>query len=372
MARLVKVGASIEETNWHEALKDLRTDDVLLLEPGFYDLPQGILFSDITIKGTGTLPEDTTILGCINVANDSRFVNLENLCLNTNDEANSLYIPPKANTYLTLRNCIIKGYGDDTAVIACNGKVTLELYSTIILNGSVSLFADADFRLEMNDSTIENVVKDVAALALEGRGTAIINNSQINGSIETYANSNIEINFNNSQANSLLVQGEVWLNMLNSELSFQDDTCLYITDRTWVNIVGCNFKGCVYLDSKPHVIIQNSQIDRLIGVNEVQLTIINSLILSHTDFQDKAKCSARQTTFNGGLEYQYFLALGDYAEFEGRDLIFNSNGAHLAVKDSAKLSASVIATSDEEITVERSYEAKFKLLGMKWITKENN
>ena len=31
MARIIRVGGSSSETSWHEALKDLRADDVLML-----------------------------------------------------------------------------------------------------------------------------------------------------------------------------------------------------------------------------------------------------------------------------------------------------------------------------------------------------
>lgn len=370
MSRLVKVGAGGGEISWHEALNDLRADDVLLLEPGFYELPAGILLSDITLKGTGSLPEDTTILGYINVASDSQFVNLENICINTNDDSNSLFVPAEANTYLTLRNCVVKGCGGDTAAIAVNGKVTLELYSTVVMNGSVSVYADADFRLEMNDSMIKHVSEDFGALALEGHGTAIINNSQICGSIDTFTKTNAELDLNNSIADSVLLQGQVWLNMLNSRLLSEDDTCIYITEKTWVNIVGSIFKGGVYLDKEPHVIIQNSQLNRLIAVNEAKITVTNSVILNHTDFQDNAKCTARRVTFNGGIEYQYFLALSDHARLEGHDLIFNSNGADLAVKDQAQIHASVLASSDDSITVECGQKAAIRLLGMKWTTRK--
>ncbi|RMC25519.1 MULTISPECIES: hypothetical protein [unclassified Lactobacillus] len=371
MARLVKVGAGGGEIDWHDALKDLRADDVLLLEPGFYEMPPDILLSDITIKGTGNLPEETTILGYLNLAADSQFVNLENLCINTNDDSNSLFVPAEANTYLTLRNCLVKGYGNDTAVLAANGKVTLELYSTVILNGSVSLFADSDFRLEMNDSSIENIAEDFSALALEGHGTAIISNSRIYGSIDTFTKSNVELDLNNSVVDTMLLQGQVWLNMLNSKILSHDDTSLYITDESWVNIIASNFEGGIYLDKKPSVIIQNSRISRLVAVNDTQITLINTIILNHADFQDNAKCNVRRSTFNGGNEYQYFLALSDHAQLEGHDLILNSNGADLAVKDWAKMHASVLATSDESILVECSRDAKVQILGMKWTTRKN-
>ncbi len=371
MSRLVRVGAGGKEISWHAALKDLRADDVLLLEPGFYELPTGIYLSDITIKGTGNLPEDTTILGYVNVDAGSQFINLENLCINTVDDANSLFLPAEANAFLSLRNCIVKGFGNDTAVIAANGKVTLELYSTVIMNGSVSLFADANFRLEMNDSTIKNVTKDIGALALEGHGTAIVNNSRIHGSIDTFAKSNVELDVNNSQVDSLLLQGQVWLNMLNSTVLSQEDTGMFVTDEAWVNIIGSEAKGGIYFEKKPHAIIQNSRLNRLIATGEAQLTLNNSVIVNHADFQDKVDCNSRRVTFNGGNEFEYFLALSDHAQLEGHDLIFNSNGANLAVENKAQMHATVIATSDKSITVECGQDAEFRLWGMKWTTKKS-
>ncbi|WEV37351.1 hypothetical protein [Lactobacillus sp. ESL0677] len=372
MPRLIKVGAGGGEISWHEALKDLRADDVIFLEPGFYELPQGITLADITIKGTGSLPEDTTILGYVNVAVGSRFVNLENLCVNTNNDNNTLFVPAEANTYLSLRNCVIKGFGSDTAAIAANGKITLELYSTKIMNGSVSLFADADFRLEMNDSSIENVAEEFGVLALEGRGTAIINNSRIHGSIDTFVKTNAEVDLNNSVADTILLQGKTWLNMLNSKILSDDDACMYITDDSWVNIVDSYFTGGIYLDKKPHVIVQNSQLSRIIAVNETQITLINSVILNHADFQDTANCIARRVTFNGGNEYQYFLALGDRAQIEGHDLVFNPNGASLAVHDKAQMRVSVVASSEELLPVECSSKANVNILGIKWTAKKKS
>ncbi|MDD6421167.1 MAG: hypothetical protein PUF91_07155, partial [Lactobacillus delbrueckii] len=111
MARIIRVGGSSSETSWHEALKDLRADDVLMLGPGFYYLPQGLTLTDITIKGTGSVPEDTTIEGYISVSDDSRYVTLENLCINTSTDNNSLFVPVESDGYLTLRNCFIKGNG---------------------------------------------------------------------------------------------------------------------------------------------------------------------------------------------------------------------------------------------------------------------
>lgn len=81
-----------------------------MLGPGYYYLPQGRKLTDITIKGTGSLAEDTTIYGNISVSEDSRYVTLENLCVNTTTDNNSIFVPIEADGYVTLRNCCVKGY----------------------------------------------------------------------------------------------------------------------------------------------------------------------------------------------------------------------------------------------------------------------
>ncbi|MBN7276939.1 hypothetical protein [Lactobacillus acetotolerans] len=367
--RVIKVGAGGGEIDWHDALKDLRADDVLLLEPGFYDLPQGITLADITIKGTGTLPEDTTILGYVSVSPDSRYVTLENLCINTIKDRNSLFVPVEANTYLSLRNCVIKGTNSDTAAIAANGKITLELYSTKIINGSVSMFADADFRLEMNDTYIDYDSDEYCALALEGRGTAIVNNSHIHGSVNTFAQTNAELDINNSVVDYLLLHGQTWMNMLNSEVLSKEDTCLYISDDCWINVVSSSFNGGIYIDKKAHVLIQNSSFNRMIAVNNAKITLSNTVVLAHADFQDNVSCTARRVTFNGDSDYQYFLALSGNAKLDGHDLILNSNGADMAVQDDAHLSTSVLASGDASLKVECNKKPNVHILGLKWTAK---
>lgn len=370
MPRLIKIGAGGGETSWHDALKDLRADDVLFLEPGFYELPQGITLTDITIKGTGASPEDTTILGNIGLSDDSRYVTLENLCINTIKDRNSLYVPVAADTYLTLRNCVVKGCGTDTAAIAANGKVTLELYSTRIIGGSVSMFETADFRIEMNDSYIDYASEEFCAFALEGSGTAIINNSTIHGSINTFNNTSAELDINNSVVDYLLLHGQTWMNMMGSQVLSSEDSCLYISDDCWVNILNSQFNGGVYLDKKTRMIMQNSQLDRMIAVNEAKVTINNSVVNSHADFQNSVNCDAGRVTFNGNPEFEYFLALSDHAKLNGSNLVLNSNGASLAVQGDAQLGANVLASKDQKLEVECNKKPNVHILGMKWTAKK--
>ena len=370
MPRLIKIGAGGGEITWHEALKDLCADDVLFLEPGFYELPKGITLTDITIKGTGSSPEDTTILGYAAISKNSRYVTLENLCINTIKDRNSLFVPLEADTYLSLRNCILKGCGTDTATIAVNGKITLELYSTKIIGGSISMFEASDFKLEMNDSLIDYPSTEFCALALEGHGTAIINNSKIHGSINTFDTTNMELNFNNTTLDYLLLHGQTWMNMMGSKVLSSEDSCLYVSGECWVNILNSTFNGGVYLDKQARMILQNSRVNRMVAIDEAKVTLNNSIIIAHADFQNDAICDANRVTFNGGIEYEYFLAVSDDAKLVGSNLVLNSNGATLAVQDNAEFKANVLASKDKSIEVECSKKPNVHILGMTWTAKK--
>lgn len=369
MPRIIKIGAGGNELAWRQALKDLRADDVLLLEPGFYELPQGKNLADVTIKGMGVNPEDTTILGYLSVDSSSRFVNLENLCINTNTDNNTLFIPPDADGYLSLRNCVVKGPGTDTAAIAANGKITLEMYSVKVMNGSVSLFADADFRLEMNDSEIDYQSEKYSALALEGKGTAIINNSTVRGAVNTFEKTNAELDFNNCTLDYVLLRGQTWMNMINTVVLSQDDSCFFASDECWSNIVNCTFSGGMFFDKKTHTIMQNSTATTLIAINQAKLTLVTSQIMAHADFQDEVKADATRTSFNAHSDFEYFLALSDHASLSGKDLILNANKSNLAVKDAAKLTANILASDQTGLEIECHDAHNVKIYGLHWTSK---
>lgn len=369
MPRIIKVGAGGNEVDWRQALKDLRADDVLLLEPGFYELPQGQTLTDITIKGMGVNPEDTTILGYLSVSSDSRFVNLENLCVNTNSDNNTLFVPEEADGYLSLRNCLIKGPGNETAAIAANGRITLEMYSVKVMNGSVSLFADADFRLEMNDSEIDYLSQEYSALALEGKGTAIINNSVIHGSVNTFEKTNAELDLNNCTIDYVLLRGQTWMNMINTVVLSQDDSCFYASDECWNNIMNSTFSGGMFFDKKTHTIMQNVTATSLIAIGQAKLTMVTCQIMAHADFQDQVEAETTRTSFNGHGDYEYFLALSDQASLTGKDIILNADSGNLAVKDDAKLAANILASDKPGLEIECHNARNIKIYGLHWTSK---
>jgi hypothetical protein len=364
--RIVKVGAGGDEIDWKEALKTLRADDMLLLKPGFYELEQGISACDVTIKGTGASPEDTIIDGYISVSPDSRYVTLENLTINTVGEKNAIFIPYNADTYLTLRNCFIKTEINENAALALNGKCTVELYSSRIVNGSVSFFSGSDFRLEMNDSKIDYPVTNYCGLALEGIGTAIINNSIIDSSLNTFSDTNIELVVNNSRLRDVHLAGQTWLNMLNCQVYSKDDNAFTSDDECWLNITNSVFTGGMYLDGATTMLLQNSHCDRLMAIADTKTTMTNSLCKSHADFQQSAKCDATRSTFNGSEEFEFFLAVNGEAEFKGHDIVLNPNGATLAVQDNATFRSNVLASDQKALSVEYTNLPNVNILGLKW------
>ena len=366
MTKIVKIGAGGDEIEWQDAVKKIQRDDVLLLEPGFYEWPQGLHVADFTIKGSGASPEDTVIYSHFTLDQDCRFFTLENLCLMTKTAHNALYVDELADTYLTLRNVTVRGGQDDTAAIAVNGKCTIELYSCKILGASVSMFSHADFRLVVTDSLIDYPCPDYSAIGVQGHGTMVISSSTIKGSITTYQDADCELDLDDAEVSCLLIHGQTWANLLNSEIVEDHDAALYGSGESWLNIVNCLVDGGVCLDQKAHALVQNTEIDRLIACDQVQLTLNNSTVNSHADFQNTAYCDAMRVTFSGSQEFEYFLALADQACLVGQDLVLNPNQAVLAVKDGAKIKLNVIANNDERLKVEYAKKPNVNILGMRW------
>lgn len=371
MARLVKVGARGGGIEWKEALKNVQADDVLLLEPGYYKLEQGMQVCDLTIKGTGSSPEDTIIEGNFSLGGDCNFFTLENLCLETKKNYNPLFVESVADTYLTLRNVVLEGGVDNTAAIAINGRCTLEMFSVKVIGASVSLFASSDFRVTMNDCLIDYPSKDFSAFGIQGKGTAIISNSIIQGSLSSYSNSNCEIDLNNSEVSICLIHGQTWMNMLNSKITGEGDASFYISDDSWVNIVNCSFAGGTFFDKQTRTIMQNSSLDRLIACNEAKLTINNSCIQSHADFQDQAECDATRVEFLSGDKFKYFIALNGSAKLRGRDLVMEPKRTALLVKDQAQVTLSVLSDKEHEmLEIESGKDAGINIIGIPWEIKK--
>lgn len=368
MARIITVGTSADETSWQAALQDLRADDVILLEPGFYDLPHGIDVANITIKGLGSLPEETTIFGFFQLEADCHFFNVENLCVTTKTANNAFYVDEDADTYLSLRNVVVRAGKDDVAAIAVRGRCTLELYSCKVLGASVSIFEGANFRLTIDDSLLDYRHDEYAALGLQGSGTAILTNTKVAGVLTTYPQADCELDLNNSEIEAALLQGKTWGNIFNSKFTSQADAGFCGSDNSWLNIVNCTFAGGVMLDQKSHNLMQNSHLQRLLIANRALATITNCQINQHLDLQDEANVQMLHSKLMGTPEFEYFIALSGKAQLEGRDLLLNGQGQIAAVMDEAKIKLDIMHSDEAALEIKHSSTAEIKIWGLHWFS----
>lgn len=372
MTKIVRIGASGNKVEWKDALKEIQPDDMLLLEPGYYKLEPGMNVTDITIKGTGANPEDTIIDGYFILNSNCSFFTLENVCIETPTDNNSLFVDSSADTYLTLRNVIIHGNTNDNAAIAINGKCTLELFSVTVLGASISMFESADFRITMTNTLLDYPSPNYSALGIQGKGTVIISNSIIKGSISTYQKSNCELDVDKSEINLCLIHGSTWMNILNSKIKNSDDASFYISDESWVNIIDCQINGGMFLDKKTRTIIQNTKINRLISCNDSKLTLNNCVISSHADFQDNSSCDASRTAFSGSKEFEFFLALNKNAKLIGSNIIINANDSILAVNDQAKVKLNILPTNNKELKIKYDNKSNIDIVGVQWSSIHDN
>lgn len=368
MARVITVGTSADEASWPAALHDLRADDVLLLEPGFYDLPHGLDVANVTIKGLGTLPEETTIGGYFQLGEDCHFFNLENVSVTTNTGHNSFFIAEDANTYLSLRNVVVRAGTDDVAAIAAKGQCTIELYSCKILGGSISVFAEANFRLTIDDSLLDYRHDQYAALGLQGSGTAILTRTKVAGVLTTYPQADCELDLNNSEVEAAVLQGKVWGNLFNSKFTDTSDASFCGSDDAWLNIVNCSFAGGVLLDKDSHNLLQNTQLPRLLACNQALITMTNCQISQHLDLQDQVKADLLRCRLMGTPEFEYFIALANKAELSGRDLFLNGQGQMAAVMDEAKIKLEVMHSKAAKLAIKHSSTAEIKIWGLHWVS----
>ena len=106
--------------------------------------------------------------------------------------------------------------------------------------------------------------------------------------------------------------------------------------------------------------------------SNAKVTLNNSTIISHADFQDKATADATRVAFSGRDDFEYFLALNGQATLGGRDLIINPNGSRLAVQDDAKIKLNIVSSSAQDLEVECNRRPNINILGMRWEAKKNN
>ena len=111
----------------------------------------------------------------------------------------------------------------------------------------------------------------------------------------------------------------------------------------------------------------------MIVCNEARLTINNSSISSHADFQDQAECDATRVVFSSGIDFRYFVALNGSAFMRGHDLIMDPNSSTLAVQDNARVILNVLSDKNHKmLEVECDNKNNINIIGIPWEVKTNN
>lgn len=368
MPRIVKVGS--HALSWREALKDLRGDDLLLLTPGYYEVPNDLSLADVTIKGTGTAPEETVLLGSLKLSAESRYVNLDNLTLNTVKAEPNLQLPATADSYLSLRSTIIRGPHDQQGAVVIDGKSTVELYS-VKLFGKLVVNDTADFRLEMNDTQVFNQKAGLLpSIGIHGQGTAIINNSQIAGRFFAFPDCDIELDINNSQLEQLTTAGRVWENLLHTRITSKASDAFFTSGETYANVVSCQIAGTAALGQESRSIWQNTETQELIADQQAKITMTGCSVYAHAEFQGKSEADLLRTSFSSDGQADYYLAVLDHSHVKGSNLILHSNNDLLTVRDEAVLRTSIMASDRDELEVECTKALNVNIFGIKWTAKK--
>ncbi|KNE31143.1 hypothetical protein [Lactobacillus delbrueckii] len=339
MSKYIKVGSGGGEVTWHRAILDMEPGDYLLLEPGYYVWPRGRLLEDVTIKGLGASPEDTRIRSFFSIGENSSRVVFENLTLEPYGDVNTLDLPEETNSYLILRSCV--------------------------LTGTLSFFEKANFRLEMADCLLDYESEKFGTISLEGTGTAIINNSEIRGTVNSFDSSNIELNINNSAIGNLNLGGKSWVNVYACRF-LNRDYSLYARGECWLNILESQMPSQLAIEDHCHLLMQNSQLYNFQARGESQSFLSNVQIAAAASLEGKSFMDGSLVTFSGNGDYPYFIFLVDQAVLKGRNLQFDPQNWPVLVDNDARLVANALYYQGAPLEIKCEHPENISLMGIKW------
>ena len=150
MKRAIQVGKGFMKHTFEEAMSLSRAGDVLVLDPGKYNYPDGIVPSDITIRGNGDKAEDVILNTNIELNNESLFFKLDNLTLTSAVQSkNSLYSTNDCNATVEINQSVIKAEDEYYAISVC-GNTSLQINQSEVY--TAGLFTDDNAKVFANNS----------------------------------------------------------------------------------------------------------------------------------------------------------------------------------------------------------------------------
>lgn len=155
MKRAIQVGKGFMKHTFEEAMSLSRSGDVLVLDPGKYNYPDGIVPSNITIRGNGSKAEDVILNTNIELNNESLFFKLDNLTLTSAVQSeNSLYSTHDCNATVEINQSVLKAKDEYYAINVC-GNISLQINQSEVY--TAGLLTDDNARVFATNSIFNTV-----------------------------------------------------------------------------------------------------------------------------------------------------------------------------------------------------------------------
>lgn len=155
MKRAIQVGKGFMKHTFEEAMSLSRSGDVLVLDPGKYNYPDGIVPSNITIRGNGSKAEDVILNTNIELNSESLFFKLDNLTLTSAVQSeNSLYSTHDCNATVEINQSVLKAKDEYYAINVC-GNISLQINQSEVY--TAGLLTDDNARVFATNSIFNTV-----------------------------------------------------------------------------------------------------------------------------------------------------------------------------------------------------------------------
>ena len=155
MKRAIQVGKGFMKHTFEEAMSLSRSGDVLVLDPGKYNYPDGIVPSNITMRGNGSKAEDVILNTNIELNSESSFFKLDNLTLTSAVQSeNSLYSTHDCNATVEINQSVLKAKDEYYAINVC-GNISLQINQSEVY--TAGLLTDDNARVFATNSIFNTV-----------------------------------------------------------------------------------------------------------------------------------------------------------------------------------------------------------------------
>ena len=346
--RLIKVSQDPRDLSWEQALDQLEDDDVLMLAPGFYQIPFGKKLKNIVIKGTGTAPDMTTLVGTVIL--DGRYLTLENLAVKTKAIAEALVRVDEGENapYLTLRGCRLEAA--DTALMT-QGPVWLELYSCQV-KGVIRLVGDEEQHVQISSSEI---AATPAAFTGNGFGLLAISQSQIKGDFVLEESSSYEGHFDQTAFDQVTSLSE------GNDLYVTESALSLTLKNGQADLLNCDLPGTALLEKAKSAAFQNCTFKQFKQVSGSSNLTNCHLEVGEIMGQGKAVFCRPHFSCSEGT----WLSLSGSVQVRLQDALLNVAGSHLRLADKAGILGNILESDQDQLLVKQTGQGKVKLTGIK-------